>query len=147
MRRDAQTYVSEAQAVTAAAFSTNWIDKGALAAQFQTAAKPLIAHTIVTTALTDGGSNTGTDVFLAQADDGSGTNAATVGNAMYTFAAAAAVGTHKKAMVPIDTLSKEAVGVKYVPNGANLTGGAFTTWFTNQRELTTLQAASFTVSH
>lgn len=145
-RRDAATFLSEAQAVTAQAVSTNSLKKGYAKAPINTAAKPLFLHSIVTTTLTDGGSNTSTDVDVVDSTAANlGSNLVVVKAAVLSFAQAAAAGTHKVAMFPVDASAQIYWGVRYTPNGANLTGGAFTTWVSNQRELQNNAPPAFTV--
>lgn len=146
-RRDARTFLSEAQAITAQAVSTNSIGKGSAQAQINTAMHPLFLHSIVTTAFTDGGSNTSTDVDLVDADDAAlSVNLTVLKTSVLQFAQTAAVGVKKSAMVPTVTSSRLYWGVRYTPNGANLTGGAVTTWATNQRELQAYAPPSFAVA-
>lgn len=126
---DAQLQFSSAQAITAAANSTNSIDLSEIRNVGE--GKPLFITTAVTTALTDGGSNAGTQVILYGASTANGTTAL---QDLYIIPQAAAVGSGPffaqiypafTALLPGDF---EFLTLNYAPVTANLTGGAFTSY-------------------
>lgn len=126
---DAQLQFSSAQAVTAAANSTNSIDLSEVRNIGE--GKPLYITTAVTTALTDGGSNAGTQVILY---GGATAGSTTALQDLYVIPQAAAVGSGPffaqiypafTAALPADF---EFIMLNYAPVTANLTGGAFTSY-------------------
>lgn len=125
---DAQNRFSNAQAVTAAAGSTDTIDLTAV--RDIGTGQDLYVVCVVTTALTDGGSNTGTTVALE--GDSTTTFSPDGTQDLFTFAQAAAAGTTKIARLSpgMSPLQFQYIRLKYTPAGANLTGGAFTAFLT-----------------
>lgn len=125
---DAALRFSNAQAVTAAAASTSHVDLGAV--RDIGTGQDLYLVVTVTTALTDGGSNTGTAVAL----EGDSTETFTPDGTItaFTFAQAAAAGTTKiiKLSPGSAPLQYRYIRVYYTPAGANLTGGAFSAFIT-----------------
>lgn len=126
---DAQLEFSAAQAVTSAAASTNYVDLG-LASREIGIGQDLYIVVSVQTALTDGGSNTGTNVILY----GDSTTTFTPDGqfTLFSFAQAAAVGTTKIAKFSPGSapLAYRYIELYYDPQGANLTGGAFDAYLT-----------------
>lgn len=137
---------AEAQAVTAQANATNYYDKGTAKAPWDVSAKPMFLHGIVTTALTDGGSNTSTDVDYCDDDNTAGSSVAVLKTSIIQFAQAAAVGVHKTGVIPPGLTTQRYIFFRFTPNGANLTGGAFTLWVSSQREFRFNAPAAFTVA-
>lgn len=124
---------SSAQAITAAAASTNYIDVGE--ARNIGEGKDLYVLTVVTTTLTDGGSNTGTEVHLY----GDSTSTFTPDGDQLMFkvpqAAAAGSGPYYGKISPsfvagVLSGNYQFLEIFYTPTGANLTGGAFSTYIT-----------------
>lgn len=129
---DGQLQFSSAQAITAAANSTNSIDVGE--ARNLGEGKELYVVTIITTTMTDGGSNTGVQVIMY----GGATLAATTGQQLlFTIpkGSLAASGPYYAKLSPdfvAATLASnyEFLMLNYNPTGANLTAGAFTSYLT-----------------
>lgn len=146
MLLDKQNQFSDAQAVTSAAGSTNTIDTGVSGGRGLGVGEPLYIVVAVVTALTDGGSNTGTTVAL----EGDSTTTFTPDGTMdlFTFSQAAAAGTVKiKRLSPGDApLAYQYLRLKYTPAGASLTGGAFSAWLTNNIQSWTAYADNITIS-
>ena len=146
-RRDAKTFLSENQAVTAQAVSTNSISKGIAQAQINTAAHPLFCFVNVTATLTDGGSNAGVQIDLV--DDSAANLTTTVAVVQANFMPLIPQGqvAPKKfgAMVPTAPSTQLYWGIRYTPVTANLTGGTFTAWTSNQRELATYAPPSYVI--
>ncbi len=126
---DSQLRFSNAQAVTSAAGSTHTVDLGAV--RDIGTGEPLYLVVQVATALTDGGSNTGTVVALEGDSSTSFTPDGTVD--CFTFAQAAAAGVTKIMRLSPGSapLQYQYIRVKYSPAGASLTGGAFTAFLTH----------------
>lgn len=126
---DAQLQFSSAQAVTAAAVSTNNIDLSEVREIGE--GKPLYVTTVVTTALTDGGSNTGTLVSL---QGGATSGATTAAQQLYTIPQVAAVGSGpyfayiNPGLISSMPAHFQFLQLNYAPQGANLTGGAFSSY-------------------
>lgn len=125
---DAFLQLSNAQAVTSAAGSTNNVDLGAV--RDIGSGEDLYLVVTVTTTLTDGGSNTGTAVAIEGDSTTSFTPDGTV--TVFTFAQAAAAGTTKicKLSPTSAPLQYRYIRLKYTPAGADLTGGAFSAYIT-----------------
>lgn len=141
---DAENRFSNAQAVTAAAGSTNTIDLGAV--RNIGVGEDLYIVVIVSTLLADGGSNTGTVVAL----EGDSTTTITPDGTLdlFTFAQAAAAGTTKiyKLSPGAAPLAFRFIRLKYTPSGANLTGGAFTAFITKDIQQYTSYADNIQIS-
>ena len=121
---DAQNQFSDAQAVIAAAVSTNSIDLGPVLGQNIGVGEVLYLVVNVATALTNGGGGTGVNVYLiddAAANLAAGpTDLITVGQLSST----AAAGTRLVYKLSPDVIgTKRYLGLRYDPTGANLTGG------------------------
>ena len=126
---DSQLQFSSAQAITAPAASTNAIDVSE--ARNIGLGKDLYVVVTVDTSFTDGGSNTGTDVFLY----GDSTSTFTPDGKQLLFTlpknAAAGSGPYVAKISPslvagIGAGNFEFLEVYYSPTGANLTAGAVT---------------------
>lgn len=141
---DNQNMFSNAQAVTAAAGSTNTIDLGAVRNLGVGEALYIVCQ--VSTLLADAGSNTGTTVALEGDSTESFTPDGTVD--LFTFAQAAAAGTTKIARLSpgIAPLSYRYIRLKFTPAGANLTAGAFSAWITNNIDAWQAYAKNYTIS-
>jgi hypothetical protein len=126
---DGELAFSEEQAVTAAAGSTNTIDTG-VARDLGTGSELYIV-VMVTTALTDGGSNTGTAVALE--GDSTTTITPDATRDLFTFAKDAPAGTVKIARLQPGGGPEgyRYLRLKYTPAGADLTGGKFSAFLTN----------------
>ena len=146
-RRDAKTFLSENQAVTAQAVSTNSIGKGIKEAQINTSAKPLFLFVEVVTTLTDGGANTGVQIDLIDdSDPGLATTKAVLQANFFPAIAQGTVAPKKfGAMIPTVPSLQLYWGIQYTPTGASLTGGKFTAWCSNQRELAIFAPPSYVI--
>lgn len=141
---DGQLLFSDAQAVTAAAGSTNTIDLGAVR-DIGTGEDLYIVVSVQTT-LADGGSNTGTTVALE--GDSTDTFSPDGTADLFTFAQAAAAGTVKIAKLSPGSapLQYRYIRLKYTPAGADLTGGKFDAFITNNVDKYTSYADAITIS-
>lgn len=141
---DAQNLFCSAQAVTSAAGSTNTIDLGAVR-DIGTGQDVYVVCSVIT-ALTDGGSNTGTTVAL----EGDSTTTITPDGTqdLFTFAQAAAAGTTKIAKLSPGSapLQYQYVRLKFTPAGANLTGGTFTAFLTTNEQLVAYYADAVNIA-
>lgn len=146
MLLDKQNQFSDAQAVTAAAGSTHTIDTGVSGGRDLGTGEPLYIVCSVITVLTDGGSNTGTTVALEGDSTTSFTPDGTVD--LFTFAQAAAAGTTKIARLNPGSapLAYQYLRLKYTPAGANLTGGTFSAWLTQNIQKWAAYADAITIS-
>lgn len=144
---DGQLQFSSAQAVTAAANSTNSIDLSEVRNIGE--GKALYITTAVTTALTDGGTNAGTLVSLY---GGATAGATTAIQGLYTIPQAAAVGSGPFfAPMPIGLISTmptdyEFIMLNYAPQTANLTGGAFTSYVVTDIQAFVAYKKGYTIS-
>lgn len=130
---DGQLQFSSAQAITAAAASTNYIDVSE--ARNIGEGKELYIVTVITTTMTDGGSNTGLQVLLY--GDSTSTFTPDGQQLLFTIPKASAVGTgpYYGVLSPdfvAGTLASnyEFMELFYNPTGANLTAGSFTSYLT-----------------
>ncbi len=138
------------QAVTAAAYSSGYKDKG-LAALDYANGETVYGMAQVTTTFTDGGSNTGLEVWWA--DDSSvatsfGSNTPAKLQRLGIFPAKAAVGAATSLiqcpLAPLLT-TQQYMGFWFNPTGASLTGGAVIAGFTNDPSSWIAYAAAYTV--
>ena len=141
---DAELEFSNAQAITAAAASTNYVDLGAV--RDIGTGEDLYVVVSVQTALTDGGSNTGTDVILY--GDSTTTFTPDGSQTLFTFAQAAAAGVTKYAKLDPGSapLQYRYVELYYSPTGANLTAGKFDAYLTKDISKWLAYADNITIS-
>lgn len=118
---DAELLLSDAQAVTASAASTNIYD--ASAARNLGVGKPIYAVARVATAFTDAGSDSTVTVKL-EADDDSAFGSVDATQTLGTFAALSAVGTRLIAAIQPDILNKRYFRGYYTLANGNLSTGA-----------------------
>lgn len=141
---DAQLLFSDAQAVTAAAASTNYIDLGAV--RDIGTGEPLYLVCVCDVAMTDSGS----DSTLAVAIEGDSTTTFTpdATETMFTFSAASAAGTVKIARLDPGSapLQYQYIQLKYTPASGDLTTGSFTAFLTNNIQKWTAYADNITIS-
>lgn len=121
---DSQSLFSDAQAVTAAAASTNYIDLKVANAQLGNG-EPLYIHLNVDVALTDSGSDSTVAVTIEQ-DDNTSFSSATSVQTLFTVAATAAAGTVYKAYIAPGVITERYIRLYYTPANGNLTTGSFT---------------------
>ena len=124
MRLDAQALFSDAQAVTAAAASTNYIDLEAAARWIGTGNK-LEIHVGCDVAMTDSGSDSTLAVALEQ-DDNTSFSSATAIQTIGTFGATSAAGTTLSAIIDMDAVTERYIRLYYTPANGNLSTGSFT---------------------
>lgn len=140
---DAQLKFSDAQAVTAAAASTNLVDLSAVREIGN--GRPLHIRLNVDTALTDSGSDSTVSVAL-QTDDNESFSSATSAATMFTVAAAAAAGTEYFYKIPDSLPFERYIRLYYTPNNGNLTTGAFTAHILLDVQAQYIYADGFTIS-
>ena len=134
---DRDLLFSDAQAVTAAAASDNYIDLGPLAAATVSGGsinvrdlgvgEPIYWFIGCDVAMTDASSDSTLAVTLETDDNTSFSSASTVAT-LVTFAAVSAAGTKYQGRLPIATTVpyERYVRLKYTPANGNLTTGSFT---------------------
>lgn len=141
---DAQLLFSDAQAVTAAAASTNSIDLGAV--RDIGTGENLYLVVTVDVAMTD----TGSDSSLAVAIEGDSTTTFTPDGTHTVFtipavSAAGAIFVHK--LDPSSAaLQYRYIQLKYTPNNGNLTTGSFTSFLTKDIQRYVSYADGITIS-
>lgn len=141
---DAQLQFSDAQAVTSAAASTNYVDLGAVR-DIGTGEDLYIVVSVQTT-LTDGGSNTGTDVYLY--GDSTTTFTPDGSQLLFSFGDGDVAGTVKYAKLDPGSapLQYQYIELYYDPQGANLTGGKFDAFLTKDIQKYVSYADGITIS-
>lgn len=140
---DAQLRYSNAQAVTAAAASTNVLDHKI--ARNLGVGQDLYLVVLCTTAMADTGSDSTLAVTLESDNDeafGSVDKTQTIG----TFAALTAAGSRLVAKLQPDMVNSRYSRVKYTPAGGDLSGGAFTAFLTTDIDAYTSYAKGYTIS-
>lgn len=141
---DELNMLSNAQAITATAVSTNSIDLGAADIDLGSG-ENLYVHLNVDTAFTDSGSDSTVTVTLHTDDDpalGSGTDVQTLG----TFAALSAAGTKIIARIQPNLTLLRYVGVKYTLANGNLTTGAISAYVAKDVDTSKAYADNITIS-
>lgn len=123
---DSELELSDAQAVTAAAASTNTIDLGA--ARDIGVGEELYVVGVVTTAMTDASSDSTLAVKLQTDDNSSFSSAADIQD-LFTFPATSPVGTMKFARIQPAAFERYLRGY-YTPANGNLTTGSFDLFIT-----------------
>lgn len=141
---DAQLLLSDAQAVTAAADSTNLIDFG-VARDIGTG-ESLYLVVCVDVALTDGSSDSTVTVALQGDSTATITPDSTVD--LFTIPALAAAGNIyiSKLDPGAGPLGYRYVNIKYTPNNGNLTTGSFTAFFAKDVQKYVSYADGITIS-
>lgn len=142
---DAQCLLSSAQAVTAAANSTNVYDLGVT--RNIGAGEDLYIFTKVDVAMTDTGSDSTIAVTLVTDDNASLSSTATI-QTLYTFPATSAVGTMYVTKLPTKTNVpyERYIAVAYTPANGNLTTGSFTTGIVSGKQFNQLFASGYTIN-
>jgi hypothetical protein len=144
MKVDAHNLFSDAQAVTAAAASTNLIDLG-VSLRNMGVGTPIYIVSQVDVAFTDSSSDSTLAVTLEQdtaAAFSSTTSIQTVG----TFAALAAIGARLVAAISIDVITEQFVRLYYTPANGNLSTGSVTSFLTDHVQAYTSYADGVTIS-
>lgn len=141
---DGQLTFSDAQAVTAAAASTNSVDLGAV--RDIGTGEPLYVVVTVDVAMTDSGS----DSSLAVALEGDSTTTFTPDgtDALFTIPAVAAAGnTYIARLSPgMNALQYRYIQLKYTPANGNLTTGSFSAYLTHDIQKVVNYADAITIS-
>lgn len=125
---DAQTRFSNAQAVTAAAASTDIIDLGA--ARDIGVGEDIYLVVQVTTTFADTGSDS-TLAVIIQNDDNASFSSPLTGQTIGTFAALSAAGTRLVAKLQPLALNERYIRVYYTPGGGDLSAGAVSAFLVN----------------
>jgi len=143
MNVDAHLRFSNAQAVTANAASTSFVDLKAV--RNAAVGTQLFVVSVCTVAMTDSGSNSGLEVYL----DGDSTTTFTPDytRKLFTFAAVSAAGTVKVAPLGDGDLNLQYVQLRYANDGGgDLSAGSFTSFITYNPQQYTNYADNITVS-
>jgi hypothetical protein len=144
MFMDSQNLFSDAQAITAAAGSTNTIDLGAV--RDIGTGQPLYVVVSVDVAFTDGSS----DSTLTVALEGDSTTTITPDGTytLFTIPALAAAGNVYYAAIPPGALAAnyQYIRLYYTPNSGNLTTGTVTAFLTTDIQKYVSYADAVTVS-
>lgn len=138
---DALNKFSDAQAITAAAASTNSIDFGAV--RDIGVGENLYVVAVVTTAFTDSGSDSTLAVALETDSSTSFTPDAT--RTLFTFPVLSAIGTMKIARLGPDDINLRYAQLKYTPS-SDLTTGSITAFITHDIQKATAFAKNYTIS-
>ena len=139
---DSQLLFSDAQAITAAAASTNTVDFGA--ARDMGVGERLYVVLVVDVALTDASSDSTVTVSLYGDSTTTFTPDASV--TLFTIAATAAAGTKYIGVVPPDVANYQYGQLYYTPNNGNLTTGSVTAFITKDIDKYTAYANGYTIS-
>jgi hypothetical protein len=139
---DKQLEFSDAQAVTAAAASTNYIDFGA--ARDMGVGEAL--YVVVTCDVTM--SDTGSDSTLAVALEGDSSTTFTPDytRTLFTFSALSAAGTVRIARLGPDDANLRYLQLRYTPANGNLTTGSFSAYLTTNIDKWTAYADALVIS-
>jgi hypothetical protein len=143
---DAQNLFSDAQAVTAAAISTNIIDQGVSGGRDIGTGEPLYIVSVCDVAMTDGSSDSTLTVSLY--GDSTSTITPDASDTLFTFPATSAAGTTYIARLDpgMAALQYQYIAVYYTPNSGNLTTGSFTTFLTTDIQKYKSYAKGYTIS-
>lgn len=144
---DNQLLFSDAQAVTAAAGSTNVIDTSPLftgnTGRNVGMGRPIYIFITVDVAFTDASSDSTLAVTL-ETDDNTSMSSATTIATLTTFAALTAAGTKFFAVLPMATNYERYIGLRYTPANGNLTTGSLTAGLTLNVDQWTATAGGYT---
>lgn len=140
---DAQNLFSDAQAITAAAASTNLIDFGS--ARNIGVGRELYLVAIVDVAFTDGGSDS-TVTLTIETDDNSGFGSAATVQTVGTFVALSAAGSRLVARLTPNDTWEQYVRVYYTVANGNLTTGSITAFLALDLQAFKAYPIGYTVS-
>lgn len=141
---DAQLLFSDAQAVTAAAASTNIVDLAATRREVGVG-KPLYVVVGCVVAMTDAGSDSTLAVTL-ESDDAAAFSSATTRQTIGTFPATSAAGTRFVVPLVVDTITERYIRLYYTPANGDLTTGSFDAFITDTPDLFRAYPDGFTIS-
>jgi hypothetical protein len=140
---DALWLFSDAQAITAAAASTDY--KNLEAVRDMGVGNELYVVTVVDVAFTDGSSDSTLTVDL-QTDDSTSFGSIRTAQTCFTIPALAAVGDTFVARLAPFTTPEQYLRVYYTPNNGNLTTGSVTTFVTDTAHKYRAYAKNYTIS-
>lgn len=140
---DSQLLLSDSQAVTAAAASTNYIDL-AIARDIGTG-EDLYLVSVCKVAMTDSGSDS-TLAVTVETDDNTSFSSALTAQTAFTFSATSAAGTIKIAKLSPQVINERYMQVRYTPANGNLSTGSFSTFITNNIDRFVGYAKGYTIS-
>lgn len=120
---DAHNLFSDAQAITANAASTNYIDLGAV--RGPGVGENLYIRLSVDTAFTDSSSNS-TGVVTLETDDNSSFSSATTSQTLFTIATNAAAGTVYRARLAPGAANERYLRLYFTMAGGDFSAGAVT---------------------
>lgn len=123
--------------------STNLIDLSG--ARQMAGGQPLYFNIVVTTAFTDGSSNS-TMAITLETDDADTFGSATTVQTVGTFAALSAVGTRFRVPLQFFTTPERFLRVKYTVANGDLSTGKFSSWLSTGVEETATYADGRTIS-
>lgn len=143
---DAQNLLSDAQAVTATAESTNVIDLGTN--RNVGTGEPIYVVCQVDTAFTDASSNSTVAVTVSGSDtlSGSALSSGSTLQTLGTFAALTAAGSRLVGRLQPDVMTKRYIALTYTVANGDLTTGAFTAFLTKDIQAYTSYADAITIS-
>lgn len=129
---------STAQAVTAAAASTNYVDTAPLytgnTGRDLGVSSEWYIYAVCTVAMTDGSSDSTLAVTL-ETDDNTSFSSATTLQTLFTFPAVSAAGTKLFAKVSPGLAFERYIQLRYTPANGNLSTGTFTAGITKNIDL------------
>jgi len=143
MIMDKELLFSDAQAVTAAAASTNVVDLGE--ARDVGTGENLYVVAVVDVAFTDAGSDSTLAVKL-QTDSAEGFGTAVDAQELFTFPALAAAGTVKIARLQPGAIDARYLRAFFTPAGGNLTTGSLTVFIAHDIDKWKAYADAITIS-
>lgn len=146
MYLDAQNLFSDAQAVTATAASTNYIDLGPLTGTARNigVGDDLYIHINIDVALTDSGSDSTVAITL-ETDDNTSFSSATTLATVASVAATAAAGTSYIYKIASAAFERY-IQLRYTVSGGNLTTGSFTAGIVKDAQQYTSYADNIVIS-
>lgn len=143
MIMDKELLFSDAQAVTAAAASTNLVDLGG--ANDVGTGENLYVVAVVDVAFTDAGSDS-TLAVKVQTDDDVAFGSATDAQELFTFPALAAAGSVKIARLQPGAIDERYMRLFFTPAGGNLTTGSITAFIAHDIDKWKAYADAITIS-
>lgn len=143
MIHDLQNQFSSAQAITASAASTNYIDLGLN--RNVGVGEALYVGFVVTTAFTDSGSDSTVTVSL-ETDDNTSFSSPATAQTVGTFAALSAAGSRLVVRLQVDKIVERYLQARYAVTNGNLTTGAITSFLTHDIDAFNAYANGFVVS-
>ena len=142
MNTDAKLFFDEAAAHLTTAVSTNTVDLSTVR-DIGIGGK-LFVVAIVTTAMTDGSSDSTMQLDLVDDDNEGLASPATLQN-ICTFPATSAVGTTYYTTIDPGKMTQQYLGVKYTVANGDLTTGSFTVYITPSIEFAQRQVSGFSI--